>query len=182
MALNHYVPLKANRMVYSAHSSGERTIYLKALAIRAVLLNKPEVDIEAISPDEFSSKKKNHELDNDFKEFKEVIYGLFPWYLLRAQILFDKQIKLFDVVGSVNQTSIKARTSRYKNYDMLPYEIAEICAGILMVYQQGSNKDITEFYERFLHNNKAFRLKDKSHLLRAACRAPHLLNIRQTEN
>ncbi len=89
MALNHYVPIKANRMVYSAHSSSERAIYLKALAIRAVLLNKLEVDIEAISPDEFSSKKKNHELDNDFKEFKEVIHGLFPWYLLRVQILFD---------------------------------------------------------------------------------------------
>lgn len=179
MALNHYVPLKANRMVYSTHSSGERTIYLKALAIRAVLLNKPEVDIEAISPDEFSSKKKNHELDNDFKEFKEVIYGLFPWYLLRAQVLFDKQIKLLDVVGSVNETSIKARTSRYRSYDMLPYEIAEICAGILIFYQQGSNEDIIEFYQRFLHNDKSFRLQDKSQLLRAACRSPHLLNIRQ---
>ncbi len=179
MVLNHYVPLKANRMVYSAHSSGERTIYLKALAIRAVLLNKPEVDIEAISPDEFSSKKKNHELDNDFKEFKEVIYGLFPWYLLRVQILFDKQIKLLDVVGSVNETSIKARTSRYRSYDMLPYEIAEICAGILIFYQQDGNEEIIEFYQRFLHNDKAFRLQDKSQLLRAACRSPHLLSIRQ---
>src|SRR5690606_30426469 len=123
-ALNHYVPLKANRMVYSTHSSGERIIYLKALAIRAVLSGKSEVDIEAISPDEFASKKKNHESDNDFKEFKEVIYGLFPWYLLRVRILFDKQIELLDTVGSVNETSIKARTNRYKSYDMLPYEIA----------------------------------------------------------
>ncbi|MFT3948210.1 MAG: hypothetical protein QM763_14665 [Agriterribacter sp.] len=179
MALNHYVPLKANRMVYSTHSSGERTIYLKALAIRAVLLNKPEVDIEAISPDEFSSKKKNHELDNDYKEFKEVIYGLFPWYLLRARILFDKQIKLLDVVGSVNETSTKARTNRYRSYDMLPYEISHICADILMLYQQGSGEDIAEVYQSFLHNDKAFRLQDKSLLLRAACRVPHLLNIRQ---
>ncbi len=179
MVLNHYVPLKANRMVYSAHSSGERTIYLKALAIRAVLLNKPEVDIETISPDEFSSKKKSHELDNDLKEFKEVIYGLFPWYLLRVQILFDKQIKLLDVVGSVNETSIKARTSRYRSYDMLPYEIAEICASILIFYQKDSSEDIIEFYQKFLHNDKAFRLQDKSQLLRAACRSSHLLNIRQ---
>jgi hypothetical protein len=178
-ALNHYVPIKANRLVYSAHSSGERTIYLKALAIRAVLSGKSEIDIEAIAPDEFSSKKKSHELDNDFKELKEVIYGLFPWYLLRVRILFDKQIKLLDVVGSVNETSIKARTNRYRSYDMLPYEIAQICADILMFYQQGSKEDITEFYQRFLHNDKAFRLQDKSHLLRAACRVPHLLNIRQ---
>lgn len=179
-ALNHYVPLKANRMVYSSHSSDERTIYLKALAIRAVLSGKSEVDLEAISPDEFASKKNSHESDNDFKEFKEVIYGLFPWYLLRARILFDKQIELLDAVGSVNETSIKARTNRYRSYDMLPYEIAHICADILIFYQQGSKENITEFYQRFLHSDKAFRLKDKSHLLRAACRAPHLLSIRQS--
>ena len=179
-ALNHYMPLKANRMVYSAHSSGERAIYLKALAIRAVLSGKSEVDIEAVSPNEFASKKKNHESANDFKGFKEVIYGLFPWYLLRAQILFDKQIKLLDVVSSVNETSTKARTNRYRSYDMLPYEIARICADILMLYHQGSREDITEFYQRFLHNDKAFRLQDKSDLLRAACRAAHLLNIRQS--
>lgn len=178
-ALNHYVPLKANRMVYSTHSSGERTIYLKALAIRAVLLDKPEVDIKAISPDEFSSKKKSHELDNDFKEFKEVIYGLFPWYLLRAQILFDKQIKLLDIIDSVKEISTKARTNRYRSYDILPYEIAHICADILILYQQGSREDIAEFYQSFLHDDKAFRLQDKSLLLRAACRAPHLLNIRR---
>ncbi len=180
IALNHYVPLRANRMVYSTHSSNERTIYLKALAIRAVLLNKLEVDIETISPDEFSSKKKNHELDNDYKEFKEVIYGLFPWYLLRARILFDNQIKLLDVTGSVNETSIKARSNRYRSYDILPYEIAEICASVLILYQQGSKEDIAEFYQRFLHPDNAFRLQNRSHLLRAACRAPHLLNIRQS--
>lgn len=178
-ALNHYVPLKANRMVYSNHSSDERTIYLKALVIRTVLSGKSEVDIEAISPNEFASKKKSHETDNDFKQFKEVIYGLFPWYLLRAQILFDKQIKLLDVVDSVNETSIKARTNRYRSYDILPYEIAYICADILIFYQQGSKEDLAEFYQKFLHNNKAFRLQDKSHLLRAACRVLHLLNIRQ---
>src|SRR5699024_6721120 len=98
---------------------------------------------------------------------------------LRARILFDKEIKLLDVVGSVNETSIKARTNRYRSYDMLPYEIAHICADILISYQQGGKEDITEFYQRFLHNDKAFRLQDKSHLLHAACRAPHLLDIRQ---
>src|SRR5690606_16155301 len=30
-ALRHYVPVKANRMVYSSHLSQDRTMYLKAL-------------------------------------------------------------------------------------------------------------------------------------------------------
>ncbi|SFB81178.1 hypothetical protein SAMN04487891_102474 [Flagellimonas taeanensis] len=178
-ALNHYVPIKANRMVYNTHSSGERIIFLKAIAIRAVLSGESEVDIDAISPKEFSGKKKSHELDNDFKEFKQVIYSLFPWYLLRAKILIDKQTKLLDNAGPVNESSKKARINRYSSHDMLPFEIANVCVDILIFYQQGNKGDITEFYQSFLHNDKAFRLQDKSHLLRAACRIPHLLSIRQ---
>lgn len=178
--LNHYVPLKAKRMVYSSHSSEERTIYLKSLAIRAVLSGKSEVDIEAILPNEFVENKKNYELEKDIQEFKEVIYGLFPWYLLRAQILFIKQIKLLDIVDSVNENSKKARANRYKSYDMLPYEIAYVCSDILIIHKQESTENLVEFYQKFLNNNKAFKLQNKLILLRAACRNLHLLEIRQS--
>jgi len=177
--LNHYVPQRANQMVYSSHSSGERAIYLRALAIRAVLSGQLKIDIDAIAPKEFINKKKDDEANHDFKEFKEVIYGLFPWYLLRAQLLVDKQIKLLDTVGEINETSKKARTDRYRNYDMLPFEIAQVCADILTFYQQGAEAEMREFYRRFLQSDNAFRLQDKLYLLRAAFRAPHLQDIRQ---
>lgn len=177
--LNHHVPIKAKRMIYSPHSSNERIIYIKALALRAILTDKYEVDIEVISPNEFVGTNNRLESDNNNKEFKEVIYGLFPWFLLRAQTLLDKQLKVLDIVDSVNENSKKARCNRFRSNDKLPYEITMACKDILMLYPQGNKGDVTEFYIKFLHNDNTFRLQDKLDLLRAACRAPHLKSIRQ---
>src|SRR5690606_33945232 len=87
--LRHYIPLKASQMVYSAHQSQERTFYLKTLAIRNLLEDKSEVDIDAILPRYLADKKEksDYDRDNEIKEFKEIINGLFPWYLLRVRIL-----------------------------------------------------------------------------------------------
>lgn len=178
-ALRHYVPVRSTRISYSSHSSHERTSYLKSLAIRAVLAGESKVDIETISPKEFASKKKNHESDNDFKEFKEVINGLFPWYLLRARVLFDKNISLLNEVNPANESSKIARNNRYRSYDTLPNEIAQVCATILVLYQQGNKEEVTEFYQRFSKNDNAFKLLDKLDMLRAAHRCIHLISIRQ---
>src|SRR5690606_24786172 len=65
--LRHYVPLVASQMVYSDHQSQERTIYLKALAIRNFLEEKQEVDIDDILPKNLTDKKKkkNYYQDNE---------------------------------------------------------------------------------------------------------------------
>src|SRR5690606_14321621 len=85
--LRHYIPLQASQMVYSAHQSQERTFYLKTLAIRNLLEDKSEVDIDAILPRNLADKKEksDYDRDNEIKEFKEIINGLFPWYLLRVR-------------------------------------------------------------------------------------------------
>ncbi len=176
--LRYYVPVKASRMVSSSHSSHERTNYLKAVAIRAVLSGESNVDIEFISPKEFASKK-NYESDRDLREFKEVINGLFPWYLLRIQVLFNKSIKLLDVVNPISTSSKEARSNRYRNYDMLPSEIASVCAAILVFYQKGNKEEISEFYQLFLESDKNFKLHDKLDTLRTVCRSSHLISIRE---
>lgn len=177
--LRYYIPIKATRMVYSSHSTKERTTYLKALAIRAVLSGESVVDIDAISPTEFATKKKNYELDKKVREFKEVINGIFPWYLLRAQIFCIKDIKLLDIVDLISETSKKARTHRYGNFDTLPNEIAQVCSSIMVFYQQSAQEEITEFYQRFLQSDNAFTLQDRLDTLRAAYRSSHLGSVRQ---
>ncbi len=173
------MPVRATRMVYDSHFEYERTIFLRVLAIRTLLSGELEVDIEAISPHEFTNKKKNYELDNEFQEFSEVISGLFPWYLLRAQVLFDKEIKLLEAADSVYESSKKAITNRYRSYDTLPNEIAQVCATILVLYQQGSKEETSEFSQRFLERDNTFRLADRLDMLRSAYRSNHLINIRQ---
>ncbi|MBK6544283.1 MAG: hypothetical protein IPG12_03235 [Saprospiraceae bacterium] len=178
-ALKYYVPIKALRMVYRGHQSNERTIFLKTLAIRAIISGEYEVDIETISPTESTAKKKNYHTDSEIREFKEVIQGLFPWYLLRARILKDKKIKLLDVIDSINETSIEARINRFRSDNTLPSEIAQICASIMLLYNQATPEEIIEFYTRFLQNDNAFKIQDKLNTLREANRLSHLEGIRQ---
>lgn len=176
--LTHYVPVKVSRMIYESPYPNERRVYLKALAIRMVLSEKTEIEIEKIYPEEFTGKKGSSAQDNEIKKIKEVILGLLPWYLLRAKILCGKDIKFLDVVNETDETSKKARVNRYRDHDTLPNEIAEICATILILYNT-DNKDINEFYHHFLQNNDAFKVQYRLNALRSIYRTSHLSAIRQ---
>ncbi|MDO1449183.1 hypothetical protein Q0590_23100 [Rhodocytophaga aerolata] len=177
--LRHYIPIRASRMVYNSHFSSERTIYLKALAIRSLLLGKEEVDLEEILPKEFTAEKKNYELESEITEFKEIVGGLFPWFLLRTKILYIKDIKLIEAAYQINEKSVIARTSRYRRYDTLPSEITEICASIIILYNQASTEDVRIFYEKYLQNDNAFKVHSRLNMLRAVYRTDHLTSIIQ---
>jgi len=177
--LRHYFPIKASRIVSDSHQSQDRTLFLRALAVRVILEGKSEVDINEILPVEFKIEKKNSKIDNQITEFKEVINGLFPWFLLYVQILNGKDVDLIKDADLANKLSIKARGNRYREYDSLPNEIADICTSILILYDQGSQDVINLFYEKYLQNNSAFRLLDRINTVRAACRLSHLSCIKQ---
>lgn len=179
--LNHYISSKASRMVYSAHQSEERTIYLKTLAIRNLLENKPEVDIDAILPENLAKKEKKNDYDrnNEIKEFKEVINGLFPWYFLRVRILSQQDLNFDDEVKNVNDKSIKARTNRYRSYDTLPNEIAALQSSILILHNKGNTEEIKWFYNTYFKNNKSLWITDEHNTVRAAFRLSHLSLIKQ---
>jgi hypothetical protein len=81
------VPATGNNMVVSNHSSKDRFIFLKALAIRLILEEKNGIQIEEIVPAELLTKKKDHNYFNGLKEYRETIKGLLPWFLWRGNIL-----------------------------------------------------------------------------------------------
>jgi hypothetical protein len=176
--LKYYFPEKASKMVSDSHFPEHRTIFLKVLAIRAMLTGRYELDLTAISPKEFITEKKTHEVDSDVREFREVINGLFPWFLLRAKTIHARNFKLIDEISKVSDESKKARVNRYRNYDSLPSEIADICSSILKIYDQKDPGDIKLLYERYLEQDKGFKLYSKLSLLRAAHRNSHLSSIR----
>lgn len=178
-ALRYYVPVRASRMVSDSHFSYERNIYLKALAIRLILTGKSKIDIDEIIPKEFTAKEKKYELNNEIRNFEEVVSGLIPWFLLRANILNGNNVNLIDAAKQASEASHKARSSRYSSYDALPYEVTEICASILILSGSINQKDANDFYYNFLHDSKAFRLPEKLGLLHAVYRIPQLSGIRQ---
>ncbi|MEL1240381.1 P-loop domain-containing protein [Flavobacterium flavipallidum] len=179
--LRHYIPSKASRMVYSEHQSEERTVYLKTLAIRKLLEDKSEVDIDAILPENLAEKKKKNDNDrnNEIKEFKEVINGLFPWYFLRVRILSQQDFNFADELKNANDKSINARTNRYRSYDTLPNEIAALQSSILILHNKGNTEEINWFYNTYFKNNKSLWISDEHNIVRAAFRLSHLSLIKQ---
>lgn len=174
VALDYYVPARANKMVVSNHSSKDRFIFLKALAIRSILQGKNEVEIEDLVPTEVLVKKKKHDYSDDLKEYKECINGLLPWFLLRANILRGT-ISVFQTQFQFTITSSKqARTNRYGNYDRLPIEITELVSSILII---GDLTVVNSCYQYLISSGKDFNSRIRLWLLRAAYRSEHLADI-----
>lgn len=177
--LRHYVPERAPRLVSDSHFSNERNIYLKALAIRMVLSENTDIKIDEIIPKEFTVKENKYESNNDISNFKEVVLGLIPWFLLRANILSRKEVNILELAKQASEASRKARTNRYRSDDTLPYEVSVLCTSVLVLSDFKKKEEAKEFYRTFLHNSESFRLKDRIDLLYAACRLAHLFDIRQ---
>ncbi|WP_158085437.1 ATP-binding protein [Niastella vici] len=173
LALDYYVPAKANNMVVSKHTSKDRFIFLKALAIRLILTGKSEIEIEEIVPAELLAKKTKHDYESDLKEYKECINGLLPWFILRANLLRGIVVNFQAQFQSTVSSSHQARTNRYSNYDPLPNEIAELASSILIL---GDSTVVNCCYQHLLSGND-FGSKNRLNLLRAAHRSEHLKDI-----
>jgi hypothetical protein len=160
-------------MVVSNHSSKDRIIFLKALAMRLIEAGKTEIDIEELIPEELLAKKKDHKYENELKEYKEYINGLLPWYLLRCSIM-RAEVADFEIqFNATAASSQQARTSRYSNYDPMPMEVAGLVVSILML---SDKKRVATAYA-YLESGKEFNSTIRLNLLRAAYRSEHLAAI-----
>jgi len=172
--LDYYVPVMANRMLVSKHSSKDRFIFLKALAMRLTYEGKKEIEIEKIIPAEVLTKKKNHDYGDDLKEYKEYINGLLPWFLLRANILRGTIDSFQTNFQSAKTSSEQARTNRYNNYDPLPKEVAQLVTSILIL---GDSKVVNVCYQYLTAVHNIFNSSIRLWLLHAAYRSEHLTDI-----
>jgi uncharacterized protein involved in tolerance to divalent cations len=172
--LDHYVPVRANNMLVSNNSSKDRFIFLRALAIRLILAGRSEVEIEEIIPTELLAKKKKHDYDSNLKEYKECIHGLLPWFLLRGRFLrrsTDAFQSRFQAAISSSQAATK---NRYRTYDTLPKEIAELVSSILIL---GDSAVVSRCYKYLISLGNNFNLGNRLRLLHVAYRADHLKEI-----
>jgi hypothetical protein len=176
-----YIPEKAPRMVHSRHQSNERTIYLKALAVRSLIEGESELDLNVILPQELAEKKekKNYERDNEINEFKEIIGSLFPLYFLRAKVISQHQFNIQEEVKNAKEKSGKARSNRYQSHDRLPYEITSLWSSILILYNKGNTEEISWLYDSCLKDNKSLWIPVELNTVRAAFRLAHLDFIKE---
>jgi hypothetical protein len=173
--LNAYVPERASHMVCSNNTSQDREVFLKTLAIRTLQDGKSIPVLEDIRPE---NKKADKQDDKELKEFREVIDSLLPWYKLRAQNLFHKNIPEAVAVQSAAMQSEKTLNTRYRDFDPLPSEVSLIKISMLIESNHLDESQAQQFYASHIENNKSIKINHWLMLLRAAYRADHLKNIR----
>jgi len=174
LTLNYYLPARANGMVISNHSSKDRFIFLKALAIRLMLTGKEGIEIEEILPENLLKENKKHDSSNDVRGYRECINGLLPWFLLRGRVL-QGGISAFDsAFQSAKSNSKQARANRYSNYDPLPKDIVDVVSSILVL---GDQRGVDICCQFLTSSGADFSPNIRLSLLRAACRCNHLQGI-----
>jgi len=176
-ALDYYAPKVANQGVGSRFESKERITYLKALSIRVVISKDSVVNLNDLMPEVYKSEDRKRDYADDIKEFKEVIGGLFPWYLLRAQLISGGIDNLSQAADQASEDSKKAYTGRYRSYDVLPNEIADILSSILVYCGKQKSQVIQQFYNHYLQDNSSFIIPQRINLLRAGIRSNHFSGI-----
>jgi len=173
--IKYYVPERASSMVHRDYQSTERTIFLKASAIRHFLEVGKEQNVESIVPKNLIDKNSSErEQENELRDFRQVIYGLLPWYILRVKTISSTEVDFKEEVSKAEQESSNARSGRYKSHDTLENEIADIQSKILLVAQNLSRTDLHSFHEKYIKSNTRLWIPDELTLVRAAFRNPHL--------
>ncbi|WP_027374294.1 dsDNA nuclease domain-containing protein [Chryseobacterium sp. UNC8MFCol] len=177
--LKYFIPERASTMVHRDYQSAERTIFLKVLAIRHFLEDSIIPEIESIIPEKLIDKNSSkHEQENELREFRQVIYGLLPWYILRIKIISSTEMDFVEEVSKSEEESSNAKSGRYKSHDTLENEIADIQSKILLVAHNLSCTDLQSFHERYIKNNTRLWVPDELTLVRAAFRNPHLFFLK----
>lgn len=176
--LRAYVPMRAMTMSVSSNYSQDRALFFKAVAIRSLLQENVSISPDHLMPQQWVLSKEDYERESR-QQFVEISGGLLPWYLLRAKLIYNSRLPLLELIGEVSTASKEATRLRYRAYDRLPVEITEVCASILINYQQGSADEIAFFYQQYLHKASTFDIRIRLQILRAANRTTHLVSIAQ---
>ena len=176
--LNHYVPVRASRFVSSDHNKIERDTYLRAIALRCVISEGFEVNLDELLPKEFVTKEKNHRQEQDLREFKEIVGGLLPWYKIRARILINDINDISEALKNTDQQSNSAQGQRYRDYDIIPYEISRIYVEILKLYHRATALQVDNFFAEYLKENDHIQIHDRLNTVRIAYRLEHLSGLK----
>ncbi|MFC6331476.1 ATP-binding protein [Paenibacillus septentrionalis] len=170
--LNHYFPQNASRSITSDYDNKDRAIFMRAQALKKVLLLDLEIDTNELLPKDLQHNTKYKD-EQKIREIKEVIDGLLPWYMLRVRCLVGGILDFDNEVAKVEKESGSATASRYRDYDSLPTEVARVCCDVLMFHKFSGQMSVRTFYENYIKNNRIF-LPDHLKLVRSAFRLDHL--------
>lgn len=178
--LNHYFPQRASGLVSNDYQSGERSLFLRGAALRATILDDSDPDLEALIPERLleDEDKKNYQRSQDIEEFKQVVGGLLPWYLIRCRTLLGNKENVKLAFQETNERSKKARSQRYRQHDRLPFEIARVRFESLVLKSARDSVDDASSIETIFDSEYNLSLIDHLKAVRAAYRLEYLSPIK----
>ncbi|WP_243767407.1 ATP-binding protein [Paenibacillus agricola] len=176
--LRHYYPIRASMSVSSNHQEKKREIYLRMIALKFVLTDNTNINLEELMPKALTEKEHKSIEDQNIREFKEVLNGLLPWYVVRARILINEVYDFKEEVDNADKQSKSVLHHRWKDYDALPYEISKLCIEIIMFSRNIDGTEIKKFFASHLNENQKILTQDRLKGVRAAFRLGHLSGIR----
>jgi hypothetical protein len=177
--LRRYVPIRAPRSFSSRFPTEERDTYLRAVALRSVLLETSEPDLAELLPEELLDKQHAHQHEQDVREFKELVGGLLPWYMVRCRALVGDTSGIVEAMKDADQRSTGARSQRWRDSGTVPYELSRVWIGILTLWRNADGEQVERFFGDRLEANHQIRIADRLRAVRAACRLDHLSPIRR---
>jgi hypothetical protein len=161
--------------VTSDYGSGlERDIFLRRIALNAILSNELEPNIDNLIPQKWKKEKSNYEVKEDIKKFKEVTDILLPWYIVRARALAGDIENFDNLLQAADKQSKQASAQRYQQHDNLPFEISRVHFETLVFNSEVSHSAL----DNFVADLQKFRLSDRLNAVRTAFRLPHLSRIK----
>ncbi|AIY08774.1 hypothetical protein LK13_09330 [Paenibacillus polymyxa] len=170
--LNHFFPQRASRSITRNYDNKDRAIFMRALALKKVLLSKLEFDVNEVLPKDLQ-QNRDYKYEQEVREIKEVMDGLLPWYTLRIRCLASDVLHFDNEVATVEKKSGSATSTRYREYDSLPTEIARVCCDVLMFYKFPGQMSAKTFYENYIQSIRMF-IPEHLKLVRSAFRLSHL--------
>ena len=178
--LRHYVPNRIAKEELNFHNSTLRNSFFRALAIRSVIDEGFELVVEDLLPKQPEAKEKSKRTEDELKEYKQVINGLFPWFKLRVDILARVTIDLRPMAKLAHQASNSATSSRYQTYDFIPGELVALRIAVIAVYHDATPLEVENFVEEHIKNAKDFHIGQQLHLTRIVFRNQHLNQIKNS--
>ncbi|KIL50827.1 P-loop NTPase family protein [Jeotgalibacillus campisalis] len=174
--IRHYFDIRGTRTVTSNFNNEDRSIYFRSIALRSLLDDNNELKMDMLLPEDFTNKKQNYNEKQEVQEFKEIIGALLPWYIIRAQILLGDKDGL-QLIEQAEKKSREATNRRYKDYDMIPFEISHLLFEVLKFYNKANQNQVNFIFDSYLEKNSNIRFKDYLKATYFACRLDHLSGL-----
>ena len=173
-----YFPDKAPVTFTSDYRKDARNIFLRIVALKKTLCPDTDISIDTLLPEKFLDRKKDHEYEQDTREYKEFYGGLLPWYLARSQVLMGNYDDLTAIVRKAQKATSGVLQARYRRYDTMPFEITHVCVDILLFCNRSTKNQIIKLFNDKIKNSEHIGMDTRLYALRGANRLDHLAIIR----